>query len=480
MARVLFAQTEWFEHLGILYLAASARSKGHQVSLLLGRDPEKLVSDILEQAPDMAAFSATTGAHRAVLEITSRLRSRFSGMIVMGGPHPTFFPEVLNDPSLDAICRGEADLALPRLLDRLDRGEDHSGLPGFWVKKDGSIIESPPADLVTDLDSLPFPARELLSEADPRLGRVKMARIMAGRGCPYSCTYCFNEAARELVKGKGPYVRLRSVDNVMAELKLLRSQGKGTINFVDDTFGLKREWALELLQRYRTEVGLPFIVNLRPEQADEEMVGALKGAGCYCVQMGVESASDPLRRQVLGREVSERVLGEAARRIKQAGLLLLTYNMVGLPGETLDQAAATLEWNASHRVDFPRVSIFQPYPRTALGDRVLTELCGDEAMQAGHDKNATGIDAVSESYFRSSPLPGPEARRIENLQKLFLPYIKLPALRRMILALTRVPANPVFDFIFLASIGLQYRRATNRSWCETLLLGLRNLRAYFQ
>ena len=299
---------------------------------------------------------------------------------------------------------------------------------------------------------------------------------MAGRGCPYQCTYCFNRALRGLTAGKGPYVRSRSVGHVMEELRGIKARGKRTINFVDDTFGLRRDWALELLDRYRVEIGLPFIVNLRPEQADAGFCRALAAAGCYCAQMGVESASAEMRRRLLSRETPDEILAAGARYIRDAGIRLLTYNMVGLPGETLSGAADTLAWNGTMAVEYPRVSIFQPYPRTALGDQAL----GLPGCDGGAPADvAAVVNEMDESYFRRSPLAGDEARRIENLHKLFSPYVRHPRLRPLILRLCRLPANPLFDAVFLASMGLQYRGATNRGLVETVALGVRNLRGYF-
>jgi radical SAM superfamily enzyme YgiQ (UPF0313 family) len=468
MAHLLFVQTDWFEHLGILSLAASARARGHRVSLIIGRDPELTVARVVEAAPEVAAFSATTGAHRGALALVRSLRPYFPGKIIMGGPHPTFFPEVIAEPGLDAVCRGEGEAALTDFLDRIDSGQALAGTPGFWIKQEAEIVSRGEPGLVRDLDALPSPARDLLEDADPFFRGHSMRRVMAGRGCPYQCTYCFNQAMREMVAGQGPYVRLRGVDNVMAELKTIAAAGRRTINFVDDTFGLKKSWAMELLERYRSEIGLPFIVNLRPEQVDHELAKALRDAGCYCAQVGIESANRRLRREVLNRDVDDETLTQAAARIKEAGIKLLTYNMMGLPGETLEEAEQTLEWNARMKVDFPRLSLFQPYPRTELGDLALRSQGGEPCL-----------DKISESYFRRSPLKGKEARRIENLHKLFLPFLRFPSTRPLIRKLTRLPANPLFDLIFLASIGLQYRRAVNMGLAETVRLGFRSLGTYF-
>ena len=468
MATVLLIQTEWFEHLGLLYLAAFVRRRGHRPALRVLRQPGLLQAAVAELEPEVVAFSATTGMHRRVLELARGLRPVFPGLILLGGPHPTYFPEVIQDPGLDLICRGEGEMPLAELLDALDQGRDFSGLPGLWIKREGRVIENPPADLIEDLDSLPFPDRGLLEQADAFFGRSAMRRVVTMRGCPYRCAYCYNGTLQDLLHGHGRYLRQRSVENVLAELRTL--PGPKTINLVDDTFGVKRDWALEFLGRYAREFGWPLIVNARIELLDEELIRALKAANCHCVQIGLESGDAEIREQVLGRKLSEEKILAAGEALHRHGLKFLTYNMIGLPEETLDQALATLALNGRLRADYPRVSIFQPYPRTALGDqaRALGLVAPDYAA-----------DQVSESYFRHSVLRRPDIRRFENLHKLFWPAIRWPRLQPVIRALTRLPRNPLFDLIFLFSIGLQYRSATNRPLGETWRLGWKNLRAYF-
>ena len=203
------------------------------------------------------------------------------------------------------------------------------------------------------------------------------------------------------------------------------------------------------------------------------MAEALAEAGCYCVQLGLETADSEARKELLGRSIDDEIIEAGVRRVREAGMRVLTFNIVGLPGESLEAAAETLLWNARLGVDFPRVSIFQPYPRTALGDRVLSQL------RRGVPQDGAGAaDLVGASYFRRSPLSGPEARKIENLQKLFYPFIRFPRLRTHIRRACSLPANPLFETIFLASMGAQYRKAVNLSAKETITLGLRNLKSY--
>lgn len=468
MATILFIQTEWFEHLGLLYLASFIQTHGHQPRLRLLRRPGPLLAAVSALRPAVVAFSATTGAHRLALTLARALRPHYSGLILLGGPHPTFFPEVLEDPALDLICRGEGERPLTELLDRLDQGRDYLEVPGLWVKREGRVQENPPAELIENLDTIPFPDRQLLEKADPFFRHSAMRRVLTMRGCPYRCAYCYNGALQDLLHGHGRYLRQRSVDNVLAELR--QFPGPKTINVVDDTFGVKRDWALLFLERYAREFGWPLIVNARVELLDEEMIRALKAANCHCVQLGIESGDENLRAQLLGRTVSNEQILAVAEILHRHRLPFLTYNMIGLPGETLDQAYATLTLNGRLRARFPRVSIFQPYPRTPLGD---------QARALGLVPADYAADQVAESYFRHSVLKQPDIRRIENLHKLFWPVMRWPRLKPLWLAATRLPSNLLFDLIFLLSIGLQYRAATNRSLSETIALGFKNLRAYF-
>ena len=300
MARVLFIQTDWLEHLGTLYLSAVLKRGGHECSLLITHNSSKAVKAVLDYEPDIVAMSATTGSHYSVLEIGQAIKNQASSLksqvlIALGGPHATFFPEVINEPSLDLICRGEGEDPLQELCRRIDQGEDFTDVPGLWVKTDTKIYENQLALLIKDLDTLPFPNRSLYTDSYPVFRKVSMKRVIFSRGCPYNCTYCFNQSLKELTKGLGPYLRLRSVDNTIEELRLLKEAGARTINVSDDTFAFKRNWALEFLNRYKSEIQIPFIINARAELLDEDLTIKLAEAGCYCVQIGVESGSPVIR-----------------------------------------------------------------------------------------------------------------------------------------------------------------------------------------
>jgi len=468
MPGILFLQTDWLEHLGPLYLAGFLRAKGVKAGLLISRSPKKILYEISRARPDLLGVSLASAGHKSILNLLAKIKALSQIPILLGGPHPTFFPEALANPAIDFIIRGEAEESLEQLMTALGNNLSLEKVPGLGYKQNGQLKYNQPARLLENLDQIPFPDRSLYL----RYGffrRLSMRRVITCRGCPFHCRYCFNAPLREFYQGCGKYVRQRSPENIIAELKELKAISR-TINFVDDSFGLNRQIALELFARYRKEIGLPFIINLRPEQVDPELAKALSQAGCWCAQIGIESGNDRLRENVLGRKISKEQIQSAVHCLQEQKIKILSYNMLGIPGENLDQGFETIRLNRELKIEFPRFSIFQPYPGTELGE---------EIVRKGLAKREDLLDKFSASYFHQSPLKLPEIRKLENLQKLFLPAIRFASLEPLIKNLARLPRNPLFDLIFLSALALQYRRATNLSISETLEYGLKNLSLYF-
>ena len=145
--------------------------------------------------------------------------------------------------------------------------------------------------------------------------------------------------------------------------------------------------------------------------------------------------------------------------------------MLALPGESLEQGLKTIQLNQKLGVDFPRFSIFQPYPGTELAEELVRE---------GKASQNQLLKALEGSYFHSSPLESREIKNLENLQKFSSLLIKFPGLEPAVKKLVLLRSNPVFDLVFLLSMAFQYKQATARSFRETLELGIRNLSLYFQ
>ena len=435
---LFIAQQIDYEPQGIMHLSSALKAAGHQVELAVAthHDPLEVAREF---KPDVAGYSVITGSQRYYLELNRRLKAAIPGLFsVFGGPHPTFFPEMVSEEGVDGICRGEGEGALVELVDMLAAGGPANvlELDNWSFRRNGDMIVNPVRPYIEDLDALPFPDRALVYERDPISARSKIKHFLTGRGCPYNCTYCFNHALSEIYGGKGRRFRQRSVDHVLEEVGWVRDHYPlEFVVFVDDTFVLSREWLAEFADKYPGKIGLPFFCNTRANLVTEEQVRLLKAAGCHSVSMGVETGSDRLRNELLKRHMSQAQILEAARLIREGGLRFTTTNMIGLPTSTLEDDFETLELNIQARPSYAHIFIFQPYPRTELG-----EFTREHGWMVGT------FDDIGEVAWDHSVLDFDEAhqRGLAVLQRFFAIGVEWPWTVPLIKRLMKLPDNPVF------------------------------------
>jgi len=382
---------------GLGYLSSVLKCAGHQTELIyLQREPtqEEFLAQFAQVGADLAAFSSTTHQHPYVDRCAGWIKASMPHMLtIVGGTHPTLVPEqVLASGGFDAVCVGEGEYPLLELVNALQEGRDWTGIRNLWVRRDGSIVRNPLRPLLENLDELPFPDRELFDYKRILADNGGWLDMMAGRGCPYGCTYCCNSALRERMKGLGKYVRFRSADNVLAEIRaLVSSYSVKTVNFQDDTFTLDREWALQFCHAYGREFDLPFWINTRVERInDEELVVALVRAGCRGVRIGIESGNENLRTNILKRRMSNAEIRHAFALSRKHGLDIYTCNMLGIPGETAAMIEETIELNRELQPADLQFSVFYPYPMTELYDVAARNgyLAEGEALHSYYERKS--------------------------------------------------------------------------------------------
>jgi anaerobic magnesium-protoporphyrin IX monomethyl ester cyclase len=426
--------------MGIMCLIANVKKHGHQSDLFLTNLEKDLFKSVREYQPDVIGFSVTSGSENYYLELIRRLRKHVKFVSIMGGPHPTFFPEIIEKEEVDIICRGEGDEALVELLDRMQEGKDYSDIRNLWVKKDGQIIKNPMRPLIQDLDSLPFPDRASFLKYYA-YAHSSVKHFLSSRGCPYDCAYCFNHMLKKLYRdeaGPGQYCRLRSVENVIREVEEVKNNYPlKIVYFHDDLFIMNKTWLKEFSAEYKKRVGLPMICYVRANLVNEEVVQCLKEANCITIAMGVESGNENIRKTVLKRNMTNDQIVNAARLFHKYGISIMTQNMVGLPEETIENAYETIQVNTEVKPAYAWVSIFQPYPRTELH-----RFCIEKGyLDPSHQQHA--------SYQVESPInKGVTKREFENLHKFFALSIEFPWVRKLSRRLIRWPNNIVFNVIY--------------------------------
>ena len=370
----LLRQAPIVEPLGIMYLSAALKKEGHEVAVALGGNH---CAKMATFKPDIVAYSVMTGDQNYFLGMNNALKERYEFMSVFGGPHPTFFPEDFRDrPGVDAFIRGEGEDAFPALIrDNLD----------------GEVIGYP-----VNIDEIPHPDRTLF--------KTKIHHFMASRGCPYSCTYCYNSKWKGMFEQKA--VRYRNVTDLCKEI----SEANPTFAyFQDDCFGASIKWMARFAREY---AGPPYHCHLRADIIDDERVRLLVESGCHSVHVALETANEEYRKKMLGRRMSNDTILEGIQRLKNGGIKIMLQNMIGLPGTTIYDDLETLELNMRIKPDYAWCSIYQPYPGTVLGDECY--------------KKHIVVEPIGPRFFETSALNfEPEhLSRLRVLQKEFACAVK--------------------------------------------------------
>jgi len=359
-----------YQH-GVGTLIAVLKRSGHDARLIYAHDEmseEEIVERARELGPGLAAISSVTNQYPRARRYAGWIKDALGLPVIIGGMHATLAAdETITEPCFDMLCVGEGEGAMVELADAMEAGRDFSGTANLWVKRGGEVIKNPVRPLIQDLDALPFVDRESFNFDEILRRQGGKCSMLSGRGCPYGCTYCANKGLSELYRGKGKYVRWRSVGHVLAEMRaLLAEYDVRKWRFNDDIFTLKREWFDEFCARYPKEFAQPFDINVHAETVDGGMLQTARAAGCDMVRVGVESGCERTRREIMGRPMSEERIVRVFAEAEAAGLETWAFNMVGLPGETKEDAEETYRLNERLCPDHMQVSVFNPYPGTRL------------------------------------------------------------------------------------------------------------------
>ncbi|MBU1650572.1 radical SAM protein, partial [bacterium] len=298
-----------------------------------------------------------------------------------------------------------------------------------------------------EIENFPFAAHDMFYQF-PEAGRNKIRVMVTARGCPYSCTYCYNYRIKEMYRGCGvKHLRHREVEGVIEEIKWIqKSWPIELIYFGTDCFTAKENWVLEFSEKYARQVRIPFTASTRPETTTVAACEALKEAGCVCVMMGIESGNQDVRLNLLNRRMTNEKIKEAADIIHKADLNLFTFNMMAFPGETVEQALDTMSVNIKCKTDYTWVSLFQPYPRTKLGEY---------AQEKGYFDG--DYDSLPESWYNESALKNPQKKQLLRLRPLVSLGVEFPQFAWLIKYLINLPLDRLYSFIWKVHKAYAYR-----------------------
>lgn len=419
------------EPLGVLYLSAIAKKDGHEVYAVKNTF-EAADRKIREVRPDLLAVSALTPSFPYLYKTLKKVKEVHDIPSVVGGPHPTYFSEILKEPGIDYIFRGECDDVWASFLKKLENGKPLDRVNNLSYYKDGKPKHNKLSMLVEDLDTVIFPDRELLNEYK-QFKDTDVRSVIASRGCPYNCSYCFNNQYQEMYKDMGAKLRLRSVDNIIAECKELKEKYKPKmLHFFDDIFPFKPGWIAEFAEKYSREIGLPFITNTSLNVCSDHYLESLRIAGCKCLMIGVETGNEYLREKILFRKMKNTMMVEKSALIHSKGINIYAQNLIGIPHGSLETDLETLRLNIAMKADYSGAYLCQPYPGTPI-EKI--------AKEAGMLKD-DGNEDFERSFYYSSNIEIPDKDKVERLRILFPLVVNFPFLMNFIYLLLRIPSGP--------------------------------------
>lgn len=317
--------------LGVLYLASYARTfypetefkitNGYNIGL------KRTLKEIKNFNADIIGLSFSTHLRKGAYKIINEVK-RDENIIVCGGPHPTAKPEeVLENCKTDIVCIGEGEVTFKEILDYANKNKNIEEIDGVYFKKNNAIKKTKPRELINNIDSIPFPARDLVNMKEYRgymLSNKKDMHYLSSRGCPFQCVFCSNPVWQRKW-------RVRSPENVVDEIEELKKLGAEELFDESDTFNLSKKWAMDFCdEMIKRRINIPWKVQARIDNIDDELAKKMKEAGCYLVFLGIESANDRVLKGI-NKNIRKRDILRACRILKKYGIkvfgLIMIFNV---------------------------------------------------------------------------------------------------------------------------------------------------------
>ena len=372
---------------GIAHLSAVLKQAGHQVDLLhvcedlapLPTEAE-FIRGIRATAPDLIGFSVVTNQWPVAEKLAGWARKACRAPIVCGGIHAMAAPDrILKTGLFDYVIRGEAEHALLELVNTIAGDGDVGTVENLACVRDGKIVVNRLGPL-PDLQTLPpkdYSIFDFQRLVDAKNGWVG---LLASRGCPFACTYCFNRQMVDHYRrdldcrfGELNYIRHHEVGDIIAEIRYLLANYRNIRMFIfdDDLFTYRLDFVKEFCRAYRQSCDVPFVVNAHVGFFDRERAMRLSEANCRIVKFGVESGSPKIREQILRRRMSNSQIETAVRTAKRCGLHASVFLMIGLPHESREDLMETVDLMATSLPGRFRWTYFYPFPDTSAHEMAV-------------------------------------------------------------------------------------------------------------
>lgn len=364
--------------LGMLYIATYLRENGVDISIIdegpQGYSLKDTLDWVKKEDPDILGFSTLSATGRKATLIAEKVKQENPNVkIAFGNFFATFNAERIlkKYPAVDYIIRGEGEYTSLELALCLERDGDLKKVKGINFRNNGTVVSTPDRPLIKDIDSLPFPDRELLdveyhnTTAGVVVAPKKFSNFVTSRGCVYRCRFC---GCRRLAR---TLWRARSVDNIMEEMHLLSSQGYKQFMFVDDNFTLNPKRVIQLCQRLMKEkVDVEFFAEGRVDHCPQNMLHEMKRANCKMIYFGIENGTQKVL-DYYDKQITPQQALDAVKRARNVGIdVIVASFIVGAPNETRQEIWNTLKFAQKLQVDIPQFNILATFPGTDIWEEL--------------------------------------------------------------------------------------------------------------
>jgi anaerobic magnesium-protoporphyrin IX monomethyl ester cyclase len=421
---------------GLAYVASSLMNAGHTVTVVDMEGDRLSETEALRRtvnsSPGVVAFGGMVTRFRYVKELAQSIRRQMPEVFMTAGNSgATTVPKLyLESCGLDCVVLGEGEITAVELIGALETGANWRETPGIaMLNSSGELMKSPPRNPVQNLDSLPWPAWDLfpvenyVSSIDHRQKKVRHMEVLASRGCPFNCVYCYRIYGRS--------VRRRSPESIVEELKELVSRYRiRYTGFPDDLFTSDRDFVMKTCALMKQELpGLKWSCLGRVNTVDKEMLKTMKDAGCDWISYGIESGCDEMLTR-MKRGVTAQQCLDAVRLTEAVGIHADGSFVIGMFGETLNSVKKTVEFCRKADITAPMLFV-TPYPGTAIYETAV-----EKGLIENVEEFLTGMNAADELSVNLTDFSDRDLTELRDFAQgtigrsylLKKPIVRIPAL----------------------------------------------------
>ncbi|MFA6000837.1 MAG: radical SAM protein [Thermoleophilia bacterium] len=365
--------------LGLAYVAAAVRDANFPVEIIdaysMGLSGDEIRERIIAFRPQVVGISALTPQWPSTEKLSDLVKDIDSGIItVVGGPHATALPyDVASYPGVDVAVVGEGEEIMRDICETVATGGDLENVAGLVLGNKGKIRATADRARITDLDSLSFPAHDLLPEPGfynpyPSWGKTGLfSSMISGRGCPYQCSFC------DVTAQQGKRYRLRSAENVVDEMEWLNRTFKvTTFSFRDPSMICSRKRLLEICRLIgERRLDIVWTCNARANEVDPEMLAAMKKSGCKLIQYGIEVGNEEMLKTI--KNITRAQVIKAVSDTRKAGISAHGYFLFGFVEETVETMQETIDFAMELDLDSAGFAVMVPFPGTQEFDNYRKE-----------------------------------------------------------------------------------------------------------